>query len=1144
MLGDGTEGSGLHDRGRKLLNKHNWRGRFFSPDAVSAKDRDEEEKKRAMAEDVVSFLRPGRADSGYENSSEDLSSQLNQSQSKGRWPAVADLTSPTSPVARRSADSRRGVSSPRDGSYKPRRGPPLSVKFAEGYPLIIGEGGEESETPTVEISRRWARSGTASRDETSRSRTNTMPAERSLPPTNPLPHLPTPGSNRPLRSPLINTSQPRSDQPIPSNEPDNRQDMINSSGSSPARSGSISRIDRPGSAMLTPAARIQAKRMQAEEGAAFHSARSPDFKAQLPVFDFESAQQPLMNSANSSPQVGKPSRTGTGDSVAFLSLQPKPSTSRTAPKSEQRVPTRGDGVSEEPAPPRRVELVTQETALPERIRPSQPSPPQDHTRAYDPCLEDPDEGYTATNEMEEPQEEEKTLSPLEVFSIRSRPLASLFGLSSEAARPMETVTLREWVRCAYWWFINGRADFHLAMRRMAADKSHQYERPMLNPQFRKSFVDIAKAWWIIDVIALQHSEISSFQRNAQGSLIDSVISTGEQTLIDTVQAWDNLREAFDDLATSMQLSGVLDGEDNEITLVQGADTIIWMKIPKLEPQTYDVVSNSNGLLSSLHDLFPLNESAHQTYYGRMLVEAVITEQMPNSTRHRSLCLFSLCRAKKGPQITAALSSQSPLVSLIIQDDRSIGPAWKDIKWHATNRVLSVKTPHGATVDICFGETDFRKLREVFDRPTEIDKFMEPKQNEVVAFEAIAMSVQQRGGLKTNKSFAKPDTHCRVRLFEVLELQHEGAGEGPMHRCFRLAVVSNPNAPSYGYIDCAIGHRQVIEFAYLRSETNDPGILIATSPTTEVILTFVEESDRSQLLMLLNGQALRKGEKVFKELQLRSMSIGLKNLDEVSQEPTNDYLWSQKWLRFSIIDVDPSVAFNSSEGPPDSKRLVGDFGAGTMTDRISSGPGAVFIALSPVRQNELCVVRPRQDNMTITASKSQISPDMLGCVKYALQNVSSLETMRKYSFVALQDLHFFQLAMTGFAVGFDSVIPQFSITRRRMVVPIHKKWEAVSVRIQVVKHGANMQLLVFFQNFIQGHCMSVPLKGTDTYESFDKAGKYHTRIVEARFALPKNAEAENRTFLSLDNPEYASEQDDIVLTFESDIGKPFFLKLSY
>lgn len=105
----------------------------------------------------------------------------------------------------------------------------------------------------------------------------------------------------------------------------------------------------------------------------------------------------------------------------------------------------------------------------------------------------------------------------------------------------------------------------------------------------------------------------------------------------------------------------------------------------------------------------------------------------------------------------------------------------------------------------------------------------------------------------------------------------------------------------------------------------------------------------------------------------------------------------------------------------------------------------------------------------------------------------------------------------------------------MVVPISKKWESSLARIQIVQQEKVIQLLAFFNDFNHGKCMNFVLKGTDTLESFGRSGKFCTRIVDAKFALPKTEDDPASDFVCLDMPDYPIEHDDIAIGFDSESG---------
>ncbi len=105
----------------------------------------------------------------------------------------------------------------------------------------------------------------------------------------------------------------------------------------------------------------------------------------------------------------------------------------------------------------------------------------------------------------------------------------------------------------------------------------------------------------------------------------------------------------------------------------------------------------------------------------------------------------------------------------------------------------------------------------------------------------------------------------------------------------------------------------------------------------------------------------------------------------------------------------------------------------------------------------------------------------------------------------------------------------------MVVPIHKKWEANRARLQILKQDKIVQLVTFFEDFTHGDCMNFALKSTDVFESFSRSSKFCIRIVDAKFALPKDGESVKKKFVCLEMPEYPSEHDDITISFDTEAG---------
>jgi len=119
---------------------------------------------------------------------------------------------------------------------------------------------------------------------------------------------------------------------------------------------------------------------------------------------------------------------------------------------------------------------------------------------------------------------------------------------------------------------------------------------------------------------------------------------------------------------------------------------------------------------------------------------------------------------------------------------------------------------------------------------------------------------------------------------------------------------------------------------------------------------------------------------------------------------------------------------------------------------------------------------------------------------------------------------------------------FAISRRRMVVPIYKSYEAHRARIQIVQREGVVQLLAFFEGYSLADSMNFQLKITDTFEKLEnKAGQFCIKFVDAKFALKKEeGEGSGGTFVCLDVLEYPSEHEDITVGFEMEEGMSLFM----
>jgi hypothetical protein len=265
--------------------------------------------------------------------------------------------------------------------------------------------------------------------------------------------------------------------------------------------------------------------------------------------------------------------------------------------------------------------------------------------------------------------------------------------------------------------------------------------------------------------------------------------------------------------------------------------------------------------------------------------------------------------------------------------------------------------------------------------------------------------------------------------------------------------------------------------------------------------------------------------------------------------SQDLLGNLEWQGVRIVGK-PFTNTSSPESSPsavsENVRIIVDAKTANLTDRINARPGEVKIRLNThLSTNEIMILREPQPDLSISISESQVSKEMPGELKALLEAIGKSQTIRKYSFAEIEDLHAFQAALTGSIIHFDGIVETFAISRRRSVVPISKKWEASLARVQILQHDKVVQLAAFFDNFSHGECMNFALKVTDIFESFSRSGKFFLRIIDAKFAAPKGADEnyvdDDKGFLCLDMPDYPGEHDDITITFDSEASMFMFYR---
>ncbi|KAI0102137.1 hypothetical protein GGR51DRAFT_562808 [Nemania sp. FL0031] len=718
----------------------------------------------------------------------------------------------------------------------------------------------------------------------------------------------------------------------------------------------------------------------------------------------------------------------------------------------------------------------------------------------------------------------------ETFIARTKHLYELFRLYAEQQKPLDTARPEDVSRAALWWFLKGRTSLENVIRNRPKDPE---ETRHLIARYQ-AYTDLSKGYWLTEVAL---PEIAEGKYSPVGGELGDV----RQILMS------NLRK----LAISMKRNGFL--PPDEPFLPQTMDKSIWIEYPSL---SQDIVALLNGKWGSMLaavqepsrsmealEALPIGDTGKYFMYTRVNVDVYLMEQGIESAQTYFPCMLSVVRSPEEPNLNFVVASQNGSVSLRIQSDKKAGPSWQNVKWRPDACSIEIKLPRGFLLAVQCSQQDFKVLWGIFDFSNKVQGYLYPRQDEAIACSMMLKGFHYFDANPQGRAFPKDAVgQCQLALFEKLLKENSPTGPRTFHRGFRLAVVTGPRTRTLSGVSHAYAPQLPVQFAMLRGEQRAPLLQLEFNDGKErgrMVMSFADEQEREKVLRLISGSYVHHDEEVVADVPLEGMNIA-EGLSDIK----GGFAATQRlpWQRARIIndryagETPQTVLAEKLRIEVDSVDKTGVGIVSTITDRVNVAPGELRLRLGTKDILTLQVLRQPQVDMTISILETSVpkeSPREFANLQKAIQG---FPTVRTYRFPSFKDLHAFQLGLTGYSVLFDGIAVSLNISRRMMVVPIHKKWEAGTTRIQVVQQERTVQLLAFFEDWHHGQCMGFVLKGTDVFECFSRNGKAGLKLADAKFPLPKvpadgTSTTNDMAFLCLDMPDFAGEHDDITILFD-------------
>lgn len=746
------------------------------------------------------------------------------------------------------------------------------------------------------------------------------------------------------------------------------------------------------------------------------------------------------------------------------------------------------------------------------------------------------------------------------FGERVEHMRGVFQLMAQLNGQIYDHAPTVWLRLASWWFLKGRAAMEIAIRSRPKTAEPQPERLI------QAHVDLAKTWWILTEVFSKHPNLPKYGDQQMASQALAAKNAGDELSAEAYETHDAILSSLKMLLGSMKRHQSMPPTQ---ALIQGQQQDIWLTYPKFAPDVASVLSTASAKLTmadgaqpriSPKKFIPVSDSQEHFCYFRMFAQASMSTEDLNTDREPFPVIISVLRPRENFNLKLAISSQTELVNIMVGPSADMGATWKDVAWKSKSNGVTLQLRHGFVLNLELADTDFRSLWSIVDHTNRVENSLRERSDE-----RTACMMRLREGIykdPTNPGVfpAEPVRGSKIHLYEKFDLSSEGTGKRKLHRGYRVVMVTHPRNRTVGFVTHEAGTKQEpLNFAYTTEPDQAPSMVLRfreemadkRSKLCTMRMVFNDSKERNHLFGLFTSLNIGEAEKEFARVPLKSYNIESADPAEGFSQSGSNVLKNLQWVEAKAMNQDPDV-FGLESAPTvmsESLRILVRHSAGVFSDRMNLDTGELLVRLPTSGTPELTLLRNPQRDMAIAIDASRSEKEVPDALAELLRTLMTASTIRRLTFASYQDLHTFQLAVTGFSVKFDGIASTLSIARRRMVVPIYKQWTANTIRIQIVEQDNIIQLLAFFEDFSHADAMNFQLKPQDEFQKSDKNGKSSVRLVDCKFALPveerkgegKMGKEEGkltgwagmkRRFVCLDQIEYPGEHDDMVISFDN------------
>lgn len=970
---------------QKTSAKHKWRGKLFSTEAKLKKNNESAE---ISDHNLSDFLHPSGSKVGPKAPSDLPAPRIDISAAR-RWPSAAEVIQITS-------------SNQTERPRKPPRRAGLHVTFENAAPEVIGVGGDEAELPAIAVSRLQISNPPQPSSQPGTTATSSQPLPKDK--RSSLLSNSSVSDNAEIFRPQVLQRRPtgldhhfgqgndqvenqdyRSNVAGPFARPRDFERLSPQQSTFDRNRSPVSLSDRyaepetptsGGFDIPTSHLRSHSPRPQGETKI---SEIAPSL--QLPFFDqsfsFENSLTPIPTPTPEKPLLSR-------------SISSKTKPTKPPPPHGYFESSHTDKL--EVAPQRNSEE-GQQSSKPLSEAPSLPDDNESlHADIVDPV---PQDGAEADQQIPKPSSEVRAFSIRDVaknlgddalsdFASRVQRFNAIFQIGATVKSPIADIPFVQWIRTSAYWFLKGRGELERAVRIKTREPQETLAENDLNVSFglRQAYLDLAKAWWILESITPNHPELRKFGHANLNSLKAIVRSFGDTNLAELIDVHLKITANMRALTMSMKRNSRLPSVSFEI---QGLETRIFVEFPKFPPHVAVVLSerSQHFFVEDSPDIetfpIPVADTARHFIYSSVIVDLLYVSEVDEREETRLPCVLSVLRERSDWDLKAVIASQDGKVKLLIQSDKRAGLTWDGVNWEIKTNSIRLKLLDNIDIRVQFWERDFKNLWGIHAYTKKIREGLRSAEGEREVFKDELKTFQKTEQQSTKTFPPEPIKGCSIRLFEMQRLYSTGTGKRKLYGGHRLMIVTPPSLKILSSINLEFDRKLPILFNYFRDAETAPALLLKISkPSVDsfMVMTFHEAANRGKFHSLIDGTAISQMEICSESIPLSTFTMAETSVAGLPSFPGQNFVNSLRWEKLRVINKvsDSSPHINRTALPTDL-RIWTECETGSLVDRMNFGgylrPSFehVFIAIRPWRDADESLRRssPRDSTFTTPAS---------------------------------------------------------------------------------------------------------------------------------------------------------------------------------